>query len=463
MVFKTDVPIECDEEGVIMRRATPLAVCVLGLVLSGCSASDDENPDGEPEHTSAETVETADPARFDTTDVAELLRAEPGRFDLHENQEEIVDALVEAVEDGVEGEELFHTLLDLGAADFRNYQAYVDTFETDFSQPGERPEGSEVEVTTGEPLLNVQVLFDSSGSMRGEVDGGAKIDLAKTAVEEFVAELPDEANVSLRVYGHAGSNQSEDKAESCSTTEDVYPLGPLDEEAFGEALDAFEPTGFTPIALAIEEAMEDLNRQALGAASVVYVVSDGEETCDGDPVAAAQKLAESDAEAVVNIIGFDVSDDEQQQLKDIAEAGNGQYFGADSGNELRQLLRTERQELRRAWAEWRDEIRTTIAEERDRDRAVAGDLREEGRTLANEERDRLQAIARALDERADIELRPLHSAIHSRGTDIRRHLYGEFTDIRREVWSEGTDMRRDIWQEGTEERRRITGEMTQRE
>ncbi|WP_344324818.1 VWA domain-containing protein [Aeromicrobium halocynthiae] len=280
------------------------------LVLSTVACSSDDEPAPEPERT-----EAADLDRFATTDVAELLRAEPGRLDLETDRDEIVAQVRAAYDDGVRGEELYRTLLDLGAADFREYQEFLDTFEMEFSDPGQRPDGS---VVGGdgqvEPFLNVQVLFDASGSMRGRVDGRPKIDLAKEAVEEFVQRLPEGVNISLRAYGHLGSNQEEDKAESCGTTEDVYPFGAYDEARFSAALASFSPTGFTPIGRAIEDAAADLAALPGDLPSAVYVVSDGEETCDGDPVAAARDLVADDVQAVVNIIGFDVADAEARAL-----------------------------------------------------------------------------------------------------------------------------------------------------
>lgn len=57
--------------------------------------------------------------------------------------------------------------------------------------------------------------------------------------------------------------------------------------------------------------------------NLIYFVSDGIETCGGDPVRAAKEIAESNIQPVVHIIGFDVPSDEQQQLKDMAGAANG--------------------------------------------------------------------------------------------------------------------------------------------
>jgi Ca-activated chloride channel homolog len=78
-----------------------------------------------------------------------------------------------------------------------------------------------------------------------------------------------------------------------------------------------------PLAASIAAAEKDL--QGKEGNNVVYIVSDGIETCDGNPVEAAKKLHESNIKAEVNIIGFDVDNKGQQQLKAVAEAGGGEF------------------------------------------------------------------------------------------------------------------------------------------
>ena len=64
------------------------------------------------------------------------------------------------------------------------------------------------------------------------------------------------------------------------------------------------------------------------------MVSDGVETCDGDPVAAAKELQSQSIKAKVNIIGFDVDNEGQQQLKQVAESGGGEYITVEDASEL---------------------------------------------------------------------------------------------------------------------------------
>ncbi|WP_017185814.1 VWA domain-containing protein, partial [Alkalibacillus haloalkaliphilus] len=146
---------------------------------------------------------------------------------------------------------------------------------------------------------NVEILLDASGSMGAYVGNRTQMDIAKEAIQSFMAEVPEAANVSLRVYGHEGSSSASDKELSCAGIEQVYGFAPYDETEFQEALNQFEPRGWTPLADALEQSREALSEyDASNHTNLIYVVSDGIETCDGDPVKVAQSLAESNAQPI---------------------------------------------------------------------------------------------------------------------------------------------------------------------
>ena len=79
--------------------------------------------------------------------------------------------------------------------------------------------------------------------------------------------------------------------------------------------------------------------------NIIYVVSDGIETCGGDPVKAAKELHQSEIQAIVNIIGFDVDNAGQRALKKVAEAGGGKYTTVNTGEDLRKHLEEEYERL----------------------------------------------------------------------------------------------------------------------
>ena len=87
----------------------------------------------------------------------------------------------------------------------------------------------------------------------------------------------------LRVFGHAGNNKLSGKALSCSTTETIYGLHPYEGSLFDNSLSELKPTGWTPIAKALADTRKEFEAFDADGKNVVYLITDGEETCGGDP------------------------------------------------------------------------------------------------------------------------------------------------------------------------------------
>lgn len=179
-----------------------------------------------------------------------------------------------------------------------------------------------------------------------------RMEAAKEAVLEFAEQIPEEATISMRVYGHKGSGSKVDKDLSCSSTENLYN-GTFDKGEFQKSLQSVQPAGWTPIGLVLEKVKEDIPANVEDV--IVYVVSDGIETCDGDPVNAAKKLASDNIETVVNIIGFDVDDEGQRLLKEVASAGNGEFTYVSSERDLKEFMRAQYQQIKQDWIDWKVE------------------------------------------------------------------------------------------------------------
>jgi Ca-activated chloride channel homolog len=226
-----------------------------------------------------------------------------------------------------------YLVYQLGSGMYKEYYKELVSYDHGFVMP-ELPEAADAEVTK-QKKMNVVVLMDASGSMKQKVTGGVKMDLAKETIGKFMEQIPAEAQVSLLAYGHLGTGKNSDKAMSCAGVDAVYPLGEYKQEPFKESLNSFAASGWTPLAGGIEKVatiLESYNTEEYY--NMVYIVSDGIETCDGDPVAAAKKLQDENIKAKVNIIGFDVDDQGQQQLKKVADAGAGEYVTVQNQSEL---------------------------------------------------------------------------------------------------------------------------------
>ncbi len=183
---------------------------------------------------------------------------------------------------------------------------------------------------------NMVLIFDSSGSMAPKIGGISKLDQAKSAARKFLQDMDaKDLNLSIVAYGHKGSNSTRDKAISCSGIEEVYYMGSINAKVAQAKLDIFKPTGWTPIADSLKKAETILNKYPKEQNNnSILLLSDGEETCGGDPIETARRLKESGLNVHVNVIGFDVVGMEEKQLQAIANAGGGEYFSAKKQEDI---------------------------------------------------------------------------------------------------------------------------------
>ncbi len=183
---------------------------------------------------------------------------------------------------------------------------------------------------------SIALVLDASGSMNARLsDGATRIDAAKAAVADVIGKLAAETRLALRVYGHQSPRAQKD----CKDTALLVPFGAVGDNrsAVLEASRGVQAQGYTPITYVLKLAAEDLAREDAGS-RVVMLVSDGKETCEGDPCATAKALADADAKLVVHTIGVGVDAATKFQLQCIADMARGTYFDATSESELARVL-----------------------------------------------------------------------------------------------------------------------------
>lgn len=214
-----------------------------------------------------------------------------------------------------------------GAADLREYGYII--FKNDKTHP-----------ITGQSLLedvqiNIELVLDASGSMAKEIDGKSMMDIAKESIVQILDLLPENANVGLRVYGHKGNNTKAGKAESCNSSELIHPIEKLNVAAIKEKLAPITSTGWTPIAKSIELGAKDFEQfQDKKDLNILYIISDGIESCDGDPIQAAKNVQNLGVKPIMGIVGFNVNPAQELQLRQIADAAGGYYATTNTAQSL---------------------------------------------------------------------------------------------------------------------------------
>ncbi|WJM61610.1 VWA domain-containing protein [Bacillus amyloliquefaciens] len=193
------------------------------------------------------------------------------------------------------------------------------------------------------PKNNTAILLDASGSMAKRIDGVSKYNMAKDEIVRFADQIKSKSQVRMTVFGSEGNNKNSGKVQSCESIRGVYGFQRFDKQSFLNSLNGIGPTGWTPIAKALEDAKASFNGvHKLGSKSV-YLLTDGEETCGGDPIKTAKELRKQHIK--VNVIGFDFNEGFNGQLHAIAGAGGGKYYEAHSQKDMNRIFKLEASSL----------------------------------------------------------------------------------------------------------------------
>ncbi len=182
---------------------------------------------------------------------------------------------------------------------------------------------------------DAMIVFDASGSMSGNMDGGIgtlkpRIDEVRGALAAILPNVTRVRRIGLITYGPGPGDQ-------CNVKLDLKPAA----NAAGlimRDLDALSPAGKTPLAMAVAKAAEVLDYR--NKPGMIVVVTDGEETCGASPCELGKELSAHAAQLTVHIIGFRMKDyswtgaSSVLDAKCLAEANNGLYLSAENKDDL---------------------------------------------------------------------------------------------------------------------------------
>ena len=179
---------------------------------------------------------------------------------------------------------------------------------------------------------HILILFDLSHSMTRKLQNMTQIEAARRVFSEVMQDIPASTVLGLRLFAHEGNR---DKDMACQESELVVPLQSGGREQISQIVAHRDPVGQkTPLGRALSLAMDDL--QGIQGSRKIILLSDGLETCDGEPEEVAQQLF--DMGVPVDAIG--IGDEGVVQLGGIALAGGGKFFLGSNFDSLRQALAT---------------------------------------------------------------------------------------------------------------------------
>ncbi|MEL7152588.1 MAG: VWA domain-containing protein, partial [Pseudomonadota bacterium] len=154
------------------------------------------------------------------------------------------------------------------------------------------------------------LVFDGSGSMSetgfNQLDE-PRIHMARRAIAKAMPQIAAYRKIGLLTYGAAGEENA------CNTIDLKFP--PISNAAprVIAEIEALQPAGDTALTEGVRQAAEALNFRT--EAATVVLLTDGKETCGGEPCALAGDLLAEGRDLTVHVIGFKV---------------RGQFFSWDS-------------------------------------------------------------------------------------------------------------------------------------
>ena len=179
----------------------------------------------------------------------------------------------------------------------------------------------------------VEIILDASGSMAKVLGNSTRINVATSALTDLVAnQLDPDTQLAVRIFGHR-------EARSCNTYSEVA-VAPIADSEAKTVFQGIPPAAFSKTAIAASLAQVATDMASVSGTKIVLLLTDGEETCGGDPAAEIEKLV-AQGDVRVNIIGFAVDEAAAKtKFTEWATVGNGTYTDVSNGEELTSALTT---------------------------------------------------------------------------------------------------------------------------
>ena len=196
--------------------------------------------------------------------------------------------------------------------------------------------GSALADTSEQCRDDAMLVLDSSGSMAGTDMSTLTPHVTKVreALAAVVPEVAPRRNLGLMVYGPGRESR-------CENIDLKLPPAPNSAETILAEVNRVVPFGETPLTAAVRDAAEVLEFRE--KPSVVVLLTDGEETCGGDPCQLARQLKAEARKLTIHVVGFKVAGAHtwlvpEKRSACMAEETGGLALTAETRDELIQAL-----------------------------------------------------------------------------------------------------------------------------
>lgn len=173
-------------------------------------------------------------------------------------------------------------------------------------------------------------LLDGSGSMLAHWENSTRIMVAKRLLSDLVdsVKINTDVELALRVYGH----QYDKRYQNCKDTKLEVGFSSDNHEIIKKTLMQLKPQGTTPIAYSLQQAADDFPDEP-DVRNIIIIITDGLESCGGDPCDVSLALQKKRVFLKPFVIGIGMNENYEKQF-----ACLGQFFDARNIAEFRNVL-----------------------------------------------------------------------------------------------------------------------------
>lgn len=180
------------------------------------------------------------------------------------------------------------------------------------------------------PLSRILFVFDGSQSMLSKWESGRKIEVARKLLIQMIDSLSYIENVemALRIYGH----QYPVPPQRCDDTKLEVPFEKNNASKIRQQLRFINPKGTTPIARSLELAAKDFP-DCSECRNIIILITDGIESCDGDPCAVSRMLQKEGIILKPFVVGIGIDPEFKETFKCV-----GNYYDAANEEKFEEIL-----------------------------------------------------------------------------------------------------------------------------
>lgn len=185
---------------------------------------------------------------------------------------------------------------------------------------------------------DAMIVFDASKSMQaaaGDNAGLRRIDAVRTALSRVLPRVAPKRPLGLITYGPGP------RAACDNVSLELRPALNAGEK-IQSRVDALKPDGRTPLSRSVRRAADVLDFR--NRPGTIVLLTDGEETCGGDPCALARDLKREGARTTVHVISYQIASaigtEGVFMSRCLADETGGTYADTNTVEEVTQALET---------------------------------------------------------------------------------------------------------------------------